>query len=141
MARRTYWLDLFTGATWKEFLDAGGEVSGFRESRGKTVQSIKAGGSLLWVSLALLISACPLRAEHVLRGAKEQPRAFLAERIGHVSPRLKTPESGLVGSLRAAAGVYVTPKGRLVLYVTPHCPGFWSSVMSMAELTAGFGGR
>jgi hypothetical protein len=27
---RTYWLDLFTGTTWEEFLAAGGEVSGFR---------------------------------------------------------------------------------------------------------------
>jgi hypothetical protein len=36
MATRNYWLDLFTGTTWKEFLDAGGEVSGFRESRWKT---------------------------------------------------------------------------------------------------------
>lgn len=27
------WLDLFTGTTCEGFLDAGGEVSGFRESR------------------------------------------------------------------------------------------------------------
>jgi hypothetical protein len=27
---RNYWLDLFTAKTWREFLDAGGEVSGFR---------------------------------------------------------------------------------------------------------------
>lgn len=47
MATRTYWLDLFTGTTWKEFLDAGGEISGFRESRWKTVQSIKPGDYLL----------------------------------------------------------------------------------------------
>jgi hypothetical protein len=33
---RIYWLDLFTGTTWKEFLAAGGEVSGFRERRWKT---------------------------------------------------------------------------------------------------------
>ena len=33
---RSYWLDLFTGATWQEFLAAGGDVSGFRESRWKT---------------------------------------------------------------------------------------------------------
>ena len=31
MESRTYWLDLFTGTTWQEFLEAGGEVSGFRE--------------------------------------------------------------------------------------------------------------
>lgn len=33
-----YWLDLFTGQTWQEFLAAGGEVTGFRESRWPTVQ-------------------------------------------------------------------------------------------------------
>jgi hypothetical protein len=45
--KRTYWLDLFTGTTWKEFLDAGGTVSGFRESRWKTVQQIRPGDILL----------------------------------------------------------------------------------------------
>jgi hypothetical protein len=44
---RTYWLDLFTGTTWDEFLAAGGEVSGFRDRRWKTVQQIKLGDYLL----------------------------------------------------------------------------------------------
>jgi hypothetical protein len=30
---RNYWLDLFTGTRWKELLKAGGQVSGFRESK------------------------------------------------------------------------------------------------------------
>lgn len=47
MESRTYWLDLFTGTTWQEFLEAGGEVSGFRESRWKTVQRIKPGDYFL----------------------------------------------------------------------------------------------
>jgi hypothetical protein len=47
MADRSYWLDLFTGTTWHEFLDAGAETSGFRESRWKTVQRIKPGDYLL----------------------------------------------------------------------------------------------
>lgn len=47
MGSRTYWLDLFTWTTWKEFLDAGGMVSGFRESRWKTVQKMKPGDYLL----------------------------------------------------------------------------------------------
>lgn len=47
MKSRNYWLDLFTGTTWQEFLDAGGKVSGFRERRWKTVQQIKAGDYLL----------------------------------------------------------------------------------------------
>jgi hypothetical protein len=40
-------LDLFTGTTWQEFLDAGAKVSGFRERRWKTVQQIKPGDYLL----------------------------------------------------------------------------------------------
>jgi hypothetical protein len=30
---RTYWIDLFTIGTWEEFLDHGGDVSGFSEKR------------------------------------------------------------------------------------------------------------
>jgi len=45
--RVTYWLDLFTGKTWQEFLDAGGNVTGFRESKWGTVQKIRPGDRLL----------------------------------------------------------------------------------------------
>jgi EVE domain len=44
---RSYWLDLFTGTTWEEFLAAGGEDSGFRERRWKTLQQMKPGDYLL----------------------------------------------------------------------------------------------
>jgi predicted RNA-binding protein len=47
MTNRNYWLDLFTGVTWKEFLTAGANVSGFRESRWSAVQKIKPGDYLL----------------------------------------------------------------------------------------------
>ena len=47
MTKRNYWLDLFTGATWKEFKAAGAKVSGFRESRWNTVQKIKPGDYFL----------------------------------------------------------------------------------------------
>ena len=46
-SRRGYWLDLFTGTTWKEFLDAGATVSGFRESRWNVLQQIRPGDYLL----------------------------------------------------------------------------------------------
>lgn len=42
-----YWLDLFTGSTWKEFLAAGGDVSGFRESRWAIVKRLRPGHRLL----------------------------------------------------------------------------------------------
>src|SRR5438045_1013361 len=44
---RSYWLDLFTGTTWDEFLKASANVSGFRESKWKTVQKIQPGDYLL----------------------------------------------------------------------------------------------
>jgi len=47
VSKRSYWLDLFTGRTWKEFKTAGSEVSGFRESRWGTVQKINKGDYLL----------------------------------------------------------------------------------------------
>jgi predicted RNA-binding protein len=47
MGKPTYWLDLFTGTTWQEFLDAGAKVSGFRDKRWKAVQAIKPGDFLL----------------------------------------------------------------------------------------------
>ncbi len=47
MQTRNYWLDLFTGLTWQEFLNAGATVSGFRENRWKTVQKMQPGDYLL----------------------------------------------------------------------------------------------
>lgn len=47
MTIRNYWLDLFSGTTWQEFLKAGGQVSGFREKRWRTVQQIKPGDYFL----------------------------------------------------------------------------------------------
>jgi hypothetical protein len=47
MATRNYWIDLFTGTTWQEFLDAGGNISGFRDSRWPTVQQIQLGDYLI----------------------------------------------------------------------------------------------
>ncbi len=47
MGPRYYWLDLFTEATWQEFLEAGAQISGFREGRWKSLQQIKPGDYLL----------------------------------------------------------------------------------------------
>jgi hypothetical protein len=47
MSPQNYWLDLFTETTWQEFLEAGAQISGFRESRWRTLQQIKPGDYLL----------------------------------------------------------------------------------------------
>jgi hypothetical protein len=44
---RNYWLNLFSGATWQEFLDAGGKVTGFREGRWKAAQQVEPGDYFL----------------------------------------------------------------------------------------------
>ena len=44
---RAYWLDLFTGTTWAEFLAKGGTVSGFRLGRKAWASRIKPGDYLL----------------------------------------------------------------------------------------------
>jgi predicted RNA-binding protein len=41
MEARNYWLNLFNVKTWGEFLDAGGEITGFRERHWNLVQQIK----------------------------------------------------------------------------------------------------
>lgn len=94
---RTYWLDLFTGATWKEFRDAGAEVSGFRKSRWKIVDQIKPGDILL----------CYLVRVSRFSGALEvKSKAFMDEepiwkedlfpcRVGVKPVALLTPETSV----------------------------------------------
>lgn len=43
----TYWLNLFTGTTWKEFVDAGASVSGFSPKKQTVINRIKPGDILL----------------------------------------------------------------------------------------------
>lgn len=47
MSKPTYWLCLFNKTTWQEFLDAGGNVMGFPQTRQNTVKRIKPGDYLL----------------------------------------------------------------------------------------------
>lgn len=47
MEKRNYWLDLFTASTWREFIEAGGKISGFRNRMRKMVQKIQPGDYLL----------------------------------------------------------------------------------------------
>ena len=44
---RKYWLDLFTGKTWEEFLENGANVSGFKKRRGNIAKKIHKGDYLI----------------------------------------------------------------------------------------------
>ena len=60
-----YWLDLFTGTTWREFRDAGGNVSGFRARQVRIAKKMKPGdiflcyltGVMRWVGALEIIGA------------------------------------------------------------------------------------
>jgi len=47
MNGRNYWLDLFTGKTWEEFLKAGAKVSGFRKRKHNLAKKIQIGDYLI----------------------------------------------------------------------------------------------
>lgn len=61
-----YWLDLFTRETWEEFRKAGAKITGFRESRRKSLQRVERGdiflcyltGVMHWVGALEVISPC-----------------------------------------------------------------------------------
>jgi hypothetical protein len=42
-----YWLDLFSGTTWKEFKQAGASVSGFRHRMRKAASKVQPGDIML----------------------------------------------------------------------------------------------
>jgi hypothetical protein len=94
---RTYWLDLFTVETWKEFLDHGGNVSGFSDKRWATVQKIKPGDYLLcyltrvsrWVGL-LEVTSEPFFDEEPIWSSKVYP-----SRIGVRVELALAPEQGV----------------------------------------------
>ena len=44
---RQHWVQVFTKKSWQEFLDAGGQVTGFREHRWGLIQQLKRGDYLL----------------------------------------------------------------------------------------------
>ena len=80
MAKRNYWLDLFTGVTWQEFKAAGGKISGFRESRWSTVQKVKPGDYYeIWTVLTPSRAAGKTDLRHRLRINLRIPKTAGAE--------------------------------------------------------------
>jgi predicted RNA-binding protein len=45
--QKTYWVQVFNENTWREFLDFGGRVTGFRQTRWRYIQQVKMGDVLL----------------------------------------------------------------------------------------------
>jgi predicted RNA-binding protein len=132
----TYWLTLFNPTTWEEFLDAGATVSGFPDSRWKTVQQIQPGdislaylsGKSCWIA-ALEVTSEPYQAHTsiwrqaifpcrvnvqpitVLSPGDGIPALTLAPKLT-IFDNLKHPNWGLV--VRSAPRKIPDPDGKLI---------------------------
>jgi hypothetical protein len=102
----TYWLDLFTGTTWKEFQAAGARVTGFREKNWKRAANIRPGDIFLcylvgvkrWVGL-LEVKGARYRDETPIFGEETFPVRFPVKPLVLLSPEHGVPMETLRGKL------------------------------------------
>ena len=93
-----YWLNLFTHQTWQEFLAAGAKVSGFRENRWNTVQSMKPGDILLcyltgvsrWIGL-LEVTGPAFKDREPIWSANEFPARIPVKLLAQLEPLTGVP--------------------------------------------------
>ena len=106
---QTYWLDLFTIETWKEFIDHGADVSGFSEKRWTLVQKMKPGDYLLcymtrasrWVGL-LEVTEEPYHDESRIWASQVYP-----SRVGVQALIKLAPEHGVpILDMRAELSIF-----------------------------------
>lgn len=98
MESRNYWLDLFTAETWREFLEAGAQVSGFRQSRWKTVLKMRPGDYLLcyltgvsrWIGL-LEVTSQPFHDATPIWKSNEFPSRLKVKPIVTLKPETGVP--------------------------------------------------
>ena len=89
----TYWLNLFTGKTWREFQAAGGKMTGFREHNWNRAKSIRPGDIFLcymvgvkrWIGL-LEVTSERHRDESRICSEEIFPVRFSVKRYCHADP-------------------------------------------------------
>jgi EVE domain len=126
---RNYWLDLFTGTTWEEFLAAGGEVSGFRERRWKTVQQMKPGDYLLcyltgisrWIGVLEVVSE-PFKDTTPIWKDEAFPARVRVRPVATLSPETAVPVSSC-GTSSPCSGTSRTPTPGPVTSAAPRPAG------------------
>jgi hypothetical protein len=102
----TYWLNLFTGNTWKEFQAAGAKTTGFREHNWNRAKSIKPGDVFLcylvgvkrWVGL-LKITSETFKDESRIYQEEVFPVRFKVKSLATLSPEHGVPMESLAGRL------------------------------------------
>lgn len=114
-----YWLDLFTGTTWKEFQAAGSGVTGFREHNWQRSRDIKKGDTFLcylvgakrWVGL-LEVASARFRDDRPIWGEEIFPVRFQVKPLIMLSPEHGVPMEEF--------------KGKLSFFEVGASPGRWS---------------
>ena len=138
MSTRNYWLDLFSSATWQEFLEAGANVSGFRESRWNTVRQIKPGDYLLcymtgisrWIGILEVVSE-PFKDNTQIWKEDEFPCRVRVKLLVDLTPETAVPIFELrgqlsifenasspvawTGSVRASPAKWTVPDGEVIV--------------------------
>lgn len=109
-----YWLDLFTGTTWREFRDAGASVSGFSARRRNVAERVKTGdiflcyltGVMRWVG-ALEVTGRSNSTDRIWRD-QEFPVRFSVKPLIMLEPEHGVPMDELQGKV----SFFATPKDR-----------------------------
>lgn len=112
LVARTYWIDLFTLETWREFLDHGGRVSGFSEKRWGTVQKIRTGDYLLcymtgvsrWVGM-LEVTQEPFQDDTPIWSSQVFPSRLGVKAVLTVKPEHGVPVLDMRGELTIFQGL------------------------------------
>jgi hypothetical protein len=93
-----YWLDLFTGKTWEEFLGAGAKVSGFRSRRRKTCARVHPGDYFICylTGLSRIVGVMEVKSEMYLDEApiwegEVFPCRFKVESLYRLKPETAIP--------------------------------------------------
>jgi hypothetical protein len=101
-----YWTDLFTWKTWNEFLEAGGNVTGFRDRRWATVRKISKGDWLLCYMTGisrffaiLEVTGDPYRSEEPVWEDAVFPCRVPVRIILELEPQFAVPVSSLQNEL------------------------------------------
>src|SRR5690348_2572422 len=116
MSPRSYWLDLFTRRTWEEFLNAGAQISGFRESRWKSVQQLRPGDYLLCyiVGISRFIGVLEVTSEAFIDHAPiwdtdEFPCRVRVKTVVNVSVRMPCRSANFWTSFQSSSTSILSP--------------------------------
>jgi predicted RNA-binding protein len=101
-----YWLDLFTGNTWREFQKAGATVTGFRESNWQRARNVKPGDTFLcymvgvsrWVGILEVVGE-RYRDESRMFAEELFPVRFRVRPVAMLTPEQGVPMQSLEGRI------------------------------------------